>query len=107
MFGREEDEVSEQEKVIAQEFRQKFLMNGNNLDPRILQNWFGPSIWAAPTLETAEMLAGGKASPTYLYYYTHPGTLSLADLLSFPVWKLLAKLLASHLNIDLFPNTLL
>ena len=106
MFGREEDEVSDQEKVIAQEFRQKFLMNGDNFDPRILQNWFGPSIWAAPTVQTAELLAEGKSSPTYLYYYTHPGTLSLADLLSFPVWKLVAKLLASRLNIDLFPNTL-
>ena len=57
-------------------------------------------------METASLLSLGKTSPTFLYYYTHPGTLSLADLLSFPVWKLLAKLLASHLNIDLFPNTL-
>ena len=81
-------------------------MDGNNLDPKILQNWFGPSIWAAPTVQTAELLARGKSSPTFLYYYTHPGTLSLADLLSFPGWKLLAKLLASHLHIDLFPNTL-
>ena len=105
LFGREEDEVSGQEKLIARQFRQKFLMDGTNFDPKILQNWFGPSIWAAPTVQTAELLSQGKDSPTFLYYYTHPGSLSLADLLSLPVWKLLAKLVASNLYIDLFPNT--
>ena len=105
LFGREVDGVNEDEQQIAKAFLEKFLLNGKTKDPKILQNMFGPSIWTAPTLHTAELLSTGKSSPTFLYYYTHPGTLSLSDLLSFPLWKLLLKLSASKLNIDLFPNT--
>ena len=31
----------------------------------------------------------GKSSPTYYYYYTHPGRLSLGDLLRFKLWHLM------------------
>ena len=105
LFGREEDGVSQQEQDIARDFQDKFLQSGRTRDPGVLQNMFGPSIWTFPTLVTAELLSLNKVTPTYLYYYTHPGSLSLSDLLSFPMWKLLLKLLASIFNIDLFPNT--
>ena len=106
LFGREEDGVSDEEQNIAQDFLKTFLKSGNTRDPIVLQNMFGPSIWAAPTIHTAELLSMEKKSPTFLYYYTHPGSLSLSDLLSFPKWKLILKLLASFFDIDLFPNTL-
>ena len=106
LFGREEDGVSEVESDIARQFLEKFLNNGDTDDPQVLQNMFGPSIWAAPTLHTAQLLSLAKKTPTFLYYYTHPGTMTLSDLLSFPIWKLLLKLLAAKMNIDLFPNTL-
>ena len=106
LFGREEDAVSVEEEDIAAEYLDKFLNNGESDDPEVLQNMFGPSIWTAPTLQTAQLLSLGNQSPTYLYHYTHPGSLSLADLLSFPRWKLLLKLVAAKLNVDLFPNTL-
>ena len=106
LFGREEDGVSDEEQNIAQDFLKTFLKSGNTRDPTVLQNMFGPSIWAAPTIHTAELLSMEKKSPTFLYYYTHPGSLSLSDLLSFPKWKLILKLLASFFDIDLFPNTL-
>ena len=106
LFGREVDGVSDEEQDIAKDFLTKFLDNGNTNDPQILQNMFGPSIWAAPTLHTAELLSLGKMSNTYLYYYTHPGSLTLSDLLSLPMWKLILKLVAAKLDIDLFPNTL-
>ena len=105
LFGREEDGVNDQEQDIARRFFQKFLRNGNSQDPKVLQNMFGPSIWTFPTLATAELLSLSKATPTYLYYYTHPGSLSLSDLLSFPMWKLLLKMTASVFGVDIFPNT--
>ena len=105
LFGREEDGVSDQEQDIAKEFFMKFLKNGKSHDPKVLQNMFGPSIWTFPTLATAELLSLRKVTPTYLYYYTHPGSLSLSDLLSFPMWKLILKMFASVFGIDIFSNT--
>ena len=105
LFGREEDGVNDQEQEVAREFFEKFLKNGKSHDPKVLQNMFGPSIWTFPTLVTAELLSLSKVTPTFLYYYTHPGSLSLSDLLSFPMWKLLLKMLASVFGVDIFPNT--
>ena len=105
LFGREEDGVNDQEQEVAREFFEKFLKKGKSHDPKVLQNMFGPSIWTFPTLVTAELLSLSKVTPTFLYYYTHPGSLSLSDLLSFPMWKLLLKMLASVFGVDIFPNT--
>ena len=63
-------------------------------------------MWTAATLKTSELLVAGKTSPTYEYYFTHPGRLTITDLLTFPLWKLLLKLLAAKLNIDIFYNRL-
>ena len=64
LFGREEDGVSDEEQNIAQDFLKTFLKSGNTRDPTVLQNMFGPSIWAAPTIHTAELLSMEKKSPT-------------------------------------------
>jgi len=106
MFGREEDEIDDNDIHFAEDFLNAFLEEGNTRDPHILQNWFGPSVWTAATVRTSELLSDGKESPTFLYQYTHPGSLSLSDLLSYPLWKLFIKLLGSKINIDLFPNSL-
>jgi len=106
IFGREEDEINDIDIELAEEFLKVFLEDGATRDPHILQNWFLHSVWTAATVRTTELLAEGKQSPTYQYYYTHPGSLSLSDLLSYPLWKLVLKLLASKVNLDLFPNSL-
>merc|ERR1712142_366396 len=106
LFGREEDEIGDNDVKFAEEFLHKFLGGGKTRDPHILQNWFGPSVWTAATIKTTDLLSEGKQSPTYLYQYTHPGSLSLTDMFSFPLWKLFIKLVAANLHMDLFPNSL-
>lgn len=106
LFGREEDEIDDNDVKFAEEFLHKFLDAGKTRDPHILQNWFGPSVWTAATIKTTDLLSEGKQSPTYLYQYTHPGSLSLTDMFSFPLWKLFIKLVAAKVNINLFPNSL-
>ena len=106
LFGREEDEINDDDIKFAKEFLKTFLKDGKTKDPHILQNWFGPSVWTAATIQTSELLSIGRQSPTYLYHYTHAGSLSLTDLLTYPLWKLLLKLLASKVKIDLFPNSM-
>jgi len=106
IFGREEEDIIEVESEIAAEFLSLFLDGGASREPRVLQNWFSPSVWTAATLLTTELLVRGKQTPTYQYYYTHPGSLTLADLLGFPLYKLVLKYLAAKVNLDLFPNSL-
>ena len=106
VFGREEDEASARESQIAMKFLDEFLEGGRSREPLVLQNWFTQSVWTAATLRTSALLARGRSTPTYEYFYTHPGRLSLSDLLSFPLWKLILKLLAAKVNLDIFYNTL-
>jgi len=106
LFGREEDEIDTRDSQFAAAFLEHFLEGGNTRDPHILQNWFGPSVWTSATIKVSDLLSDGKESPTYVYQYTHPGSLSLTDLLSYPLWKNLVKLIGAKLNMDLFPNSL-
>jgi len=106
IFGREEDETDLTESNIAQQFLERFLDGGKSQDPLVLQNWFTHTVWRAADMKTGLLLANGKSSPTYYYYYTHPGRLSLGDLLSFPFWKLAVKFLAAKVNLDVFHNSL-
>ena len=106
IFGREEDEIDDADVEVAEEYLKLFLENGGTRDPKILQNWFSHSIWTAATIKTTELMVAGKRTPTYQYYYTYPGSLSLSDLLSAPLWKLILKALAAKMDVDLFPNSL-
>jgi len=106
IFGREEDETNLAESNFARQFLERFLDGGASQDPLVLQNWFTHTVWRAADMRTAALLAKGKSAPTYYYYYTHAGRLSLNDLLSFPFWKLAVKFLAAKVNLDLFDNRL-
>ena len=105
IFGREEDETDAAEVELAGKFLDRFLEGGRSREPLVLQNMFSHSVWTAASLRTAKLLARGKTAATFQYHYTHPGRLSLADIFSSPLWKLILKVLAAKVNVDVFHNS--
>jgi len=104
-FAKEKDEVTkEEEKLVNQYIKKHFkgtTFSSSQAGKDALVEMYGDFLFGAPADLTARLMSRQMELPIYYYLYTTPGTFTLYDIVSGPLWLFGLKIVFLQFGINL------